>query len=180
MTGVRVFDDFLPGAEAYRARALALDYATFSFPDATFHGIAIPPAPEVPAALKARFPALTPTLTFLRRSPLGQKEPHFIHTDVDMGEWSALLHLTAAPLAGDGTAFWRHLATGEIENGVPHERSAEGQTTSGWKRWNFVRARFNRLIIWPAAYYHSRAIFDNYGKGDDARLTQVTFGTGDL
>ena len=42
---------------------------------------------------------LTPTLNFVRQSPAGQVEPNFIHTDADMGDWTALYYLTADPAA---------------------------------------------------------------------------------
>ncbi|HEV8500429.1 MAG TPA: hypothetical protein VGR63_02545 [Casimicrobiaceae bacterium] len=180
MKGYRVFDDFLPDPARHRARALTLEYKTYAFPEATFHGIAIPPEGDVALALAGRFPGATPTLSFFRKSPEGQTEPHFIHTDVDMGDWTALLYLNPDPPAGDGTVFWEHVATGERENAAPHLRSVEGRSAEGWKPWRRTAARFNRMLLFPATYFHSRAIFANWGDGDGARLTQVTFGRGDL
>lgn len=180
MTGLRVFDDFLPDPAAYRRAALALEYRTYEFPEATFHGIALPTPPDVPLKLARTFPGAVPTISFFRKSPEGQEEPHFIHTDIDMGEWTALIYLNPDPPLEDGTVFWRHLASGAIESAIPHERSIEGQTRDGWKVWKAVQARFNRLILFPATYFHSRAIGRNWGAGDDARLTQVVFGRGDI
>lgn len=176
----RVFDDFLPDPESYRRDALALEFRSFDFPEATFHGIAIPTRPDVVVRIIEIFPAAKPILTFFRQSPAGQPEPHFIHTDVDMGEWTALVYLNPAPPAGDGTVFWRHLGTGAIESAVPHERSAEGRTAQGWEPWRRVDARFNRLVMFPSTFFHSRAIFGNWGAGDEARLTQVVFGKGGI
>jgi hypothetical protein len=94
-----------------------------------------------------------------------------------MGEWSALLYLNPEHPRSDGTAFWKHLPTGEIENSIPHLRSDEGRKVSDkWEIWKAVPAKFNRLVTFPSTYFHSRSIFDNYGDGDDARLVQVTFG----
>lgn len=184
MKGVRVFDKFLPDPEAYRRHALGLEYRTYEFPQegVTFHGIAEPAGAEVPLKLVRMFPAAVPTLSFFRRSPAHQKEPHFIHTDADMGEWTAVLYLNPNPPPGDGTAFWRYRPTGEIENPTPHVRSAEGQTPDPalWGRWRTVHAIFNRLVVFPATYLHSRALFANWSRGAEARLTQVTFGRGDL
>jgi hypothetical protein len=184
MHDVRVFDDFLLDPETYRAQALEGDFRSYEFPEVnvTFHGIQTPTPPAVPLRLVRMFPAVTPTLSFFRRSPAGQAEPHFIHTDADMGDWTALLYLNRQPPAGDGTTFWRYVPTGQIESAVPHERSAEGIEPSPkiWKPWRLVTARFNRLILFPATYFHSRAIFDNWGEDDDARLTQVVFGKGEL
>ena len=184
MSGIQIFDDFMADPEAYRARALESEFRSFEFPDMgiTFHGIAMPTPSDVPAQLVRMFRGVTPTLSFFRRSPAGQIEPHWIHTDADMGDWTALVYLNPAPPAWDGTAFWRYLPTGEIESAIAHERSQEGMQPNPelWKPWQHVAARFNRLVMFPATYFHSRAIFDNWGAGDDARLTQVVFGKGVL
>ncbi len=97
-----------------------------------------------------------------------------------MGDWSALLYLNPNPPAGDGTDFWTHKETGEIESITPHLRSKEGLDPSKWELREHVKAKFNRLLIFPSSYYHSRAIFDNWGQGDEARLVQVVFGKGKL
>lgn len=184
MKDVRVFDNFLPDPEAYRAAAIAREYRSYDFPEVgvTFHGIAVPGAAEVPVKLSRMFPQAIPTLSFFRRSPAGQAEPHFIHTDVDMGDWTALLFLNPDAPTEDGTKFWRYLPADEIQNPTPHLRSAEGMTPDPalWQPWRTVRAKFNRLVMFPASYFHSRAIFENWGAGEDARLTQVTFGKGTL
>lgn len=186
MREVRVFDGFVPDPAAYRAEALSREFRSYEFPDEQgkpyyFHGIFIPTEPTpVTSKLCDLFPAAIPTLTFFRKSPLGQEEPHFIHTDIDMGDWSAILYLNPTPPEGDGTSFWTHKATGAIESPIPHERSKEGRTALGWDLRQHVPAKFNRLILFPSSFFHSRAIPENWGEGDEARLTQVTFGRGDL
>ena len=178
---VQVLDDFLQDPEDYRALALAREYKTYEFEGGIkFHGIATPTPLRVPIRIGALYPRAAPTLSFFRKSPDGQKEPHWIHTDVDMGDWTALLFLNPDPPAGDGTVFWRHLATGATGSTVPHERSIEGRTRRGWEEWRTVAAKFNRLILFPATFFHSRAIYENWGEGDDARLVQVVFGKGEL
>lgn len=186
MKEIRVLDGFLPDPLCYRAGALSGEFRSYEFPDEQgkpyyFHGISIPAGLDlVPSKIRGMFPAAMPTLTFFRKSPDGQQEPHFIHTDVDMGDWSAILYLNPDPPAGDGTTFWTHKATGEIENPICHLRSKEGRSAEGWELREKVAAKFNRLLVFPSSYYHSRAIFDNWGEGEDARLTQVTFGKGDI
>lgn len=173
---IRVFDNFLPDPAAYRAAALALEYQTLEFPEATFHGIATSTLGTVPLKVRSMFPDFAPMISFFRKSPAGQIEPHYIHTDVDMGDWTAILYLNPDPPAGDGTAFWQHIASGAIGSAIPHERSIEGLTTEGWRLRRVVSARFNRLLVFPATFFHSRAIAANWGAGDDARLIQVVFG----
>jgi hypothetical protein len=177
---VRIYDDFLPTPTAYRAVALVQEFKTYEFPEATFHGIAMPTPRDVQWRLEQAFPGAQCTLSFFRKSPEGQIEPHYIHTDVDMGDWTALLYLNPQPPEGDGTKFWQHISTGAVGSAIPHERSHEGLTTEGWHRWNFVRAKFNRLVLFPATLFHSRAIERNWGEGRGARLTQVVFGKGEI
>jgi hypothetical protein len=107
-------------------------------------------------------------------------EPNDIHTDVDMGEWTGLLYLNPIPPEKDGTDFWRHRASGTIESAVPHERSIEGRDRDRWELELHVPAEFNRLLLFDSRLFHSRAIHENYGAGDSARLVQVVFGKGEL
>jgi hypothetical protein len=177
---IHVFDDVLPDPEAYRAEALKHEFETFDFGHVVFHGIAPTDTDSLLCQwIKQRYSYLFPALTFFRKSPLGQVEPHLIHTDVDMGQWSGLLYLNPEPPQGDGTAFWIH-SSGAIQSLVPHERSEEGKNSSSWALRELVQAKFNRLVLFPSSYFHSRAIPENWGEGDDARLTQVVFGTGVL
>jgi GNAT superfamily N-acetyltransferase len=184
MSAITVVDDVLPDVDAYRARALAQPFRDVETgPGVVFHGIADPRDETLPAWIRRRWPSLTPTRTFLRRSPAGQDEPNFIHTDRDMGDWTAITYLTADPPEGDGTTFWRWQATGAIASGATTGETLLGEwcawrDSEQWTPWHIVPARPNRLILFPAAYFHSRALPDNYGTGDTARVIQVVFGTG--
>jgi hypothetical protein len=166
--------------EAYREQALGLEFRSYEIGGDTFHGIAMPTPPDIAAFIQKTYPQAVPTLSFFRKSPEGQTEPHFIHTDVGMGSWTAILYLTPEPPAEDGTTFWVHKASNTLESAEPLEHLEEGSTASGWTPWTKVTAMFNRMVMFPVEFYHSRSIFENFGEGDTARLTQVVFGTGDL
>lgn len=181
MNKVKVFDNFLLNIGEYTAHALKQGFRSYHFDHCSFHGISIVDIDsQVPAMLKEMYPGAEPTLSFFRKSPEGQVEPHYIHTDVDMGDWSAILYLNIDPPESDGTVFWKHRDTGAIESSIPHERSSEGLTQAGWQPWRRVEAKWNRLLVFPSRYFHSRSIQENWGIGDMARLTQVTFGKGDI
>jgi hypothetical protein len=181
MMKITIIDDFLPDPVAYREEALKNQFQSYHFEHCTFHGISVLPIDStVPAMIHHRYSEAIPSLSFLRKSPAGQVEPHFIHSDIDMGQWSAVLYLNPDPPAEDGTSFWTHAATGMIGSLIPHERSKEGMTQQGWKLRGTVWGKFNRLALFPSSYFHSRSIHENWGSGDQARLTQVTFGTGDI
>lgn len=179
--GVYIFDGVIRKPEAWREQALSGDFRTFDFPACSFHGInAHPPADELLAFLGRFFPRFSPSITFARQSPAGQVEPHFIHSDIDMGDWSAVLYLNPERPRGDGTDFWTHRATGAVESFIPHERSEEGKTTEGWELREHVEGVFNRMVVFPSSYFHSRAIHDNWGQGNESRLVQVVFGKGEF
>ncbi len=177
MTEPLIFDNFLPDPEAHRSEALKLEFRTYDFGHAVFHGIAVGgPCKAMLDAIQNFTLNFTPKLTFFRKSPVGQVEPHFIHTDVDMGDFSAILYLNPDPAPQDGTCFWTHLRTGEIQNTIPHLRSSEGNDPNQWIMRQRVLAKFNRLLMFPSSYFHSRSIHGNWGEGDGARLIQVAFG----
>lgn len=182
-TTLLVFDDVLQIPAWYAATARRFDFHSVAVGPAWFHGIA--DAKDTPFAkwLQEKFPKTTQTLSFFRESPDGQVEPNFIHTDRDMGDWTAILYLNERPYNGDGTIFWRDKKTGEVVS-TETDVHAEGE------RWNepgrfevatHVAAKFNRCVVFSAPLFHSRALFDNYGTaGHDARLIQIVFGTGSL
>lgn len=182
MNGVHVFDNVVADPNAYRAKVLASEFRSIDFGHVVFHGISTGQefASELIRWIAQHFPHLASTMTFFRKSPLGQAEPNLVHTDVDMGQWTGILYLNPVPPAEDGTAFMTHRETGAIRSFGTNDRAGDWKDTSKWSLWHRVPAAFNRLVMFPADYFHSRAIESNYGAGDDARLIQVVFGTGEL
>lgn len=181
MNVIRIFDDVLLEPERHREEALRAEYLSYDFGHCVFHGIATGgPTSKLLDFIHAVDSKLEPTLTFFRKSPLNQPEPNDIHTDVDMGDWTALLYLNPAPPKEDGTTFWTHKATGEISSAIPHERSIEGLDRDAWSLREHVAGRFNRVLMFHSVLFHSRSILENYGAHDSARLVQVVFGKGEL
>ena len=182
---IHVVDDLLADPVAYREAVLAQPFGDVEV-GVTFHGIAHPPDCQVVDAIAGRWPALEPRVSVCRLSPEGQVEPNYIHSDLDMGDWTAILYLTPDPPVDDGTTFWRRRETGAVSHVASSGRAAQLAEGRAWRdvaQWEPVQtvaARFNRLLIFTADRYHSRAIFENYGHGRDARLIQLVFGTGVL
>lgn len=175
-----IIDDALIDPEAYRTLALASAFRSVSDGAAIFHGIA-PGLPLLGSFIETRYPGFRVHHSFFRRSPAGQVEPHFIHCDRSMGDWSAVLYLTPDPPDGDGTTFWRRTDTGAIgsDSQTVGEYASEGAAWFNdalWAPRYRVPAKFNRLLLFPSRLYHSRAIADNYGAGERARLIQMVFG----
>lgn len=152
---IAVIDDVLDDPLTYLAEVRRLSFRSLTFGADTFHGIAFPIRDAV-APVAAKFLGATPALSFFRRSPLGQVEPNFVHSDEAMGRWTGIYYMNPDPPADDGTSFWR----------------PDG---AGWALERTVSARFNSLLIFDAGLHHSRSLFNNYGCGDEARLIQVIF-----
>lgn len=181
---ILVFDHVLPDPLAYRARALHQRFQTVHDGPVVFHGMAPCADPTIPMVIALTYPTLMPTLSFFRRSPEGQKEPHYLHDDRSMGDWTAIYYLSPNPPEGDGTSFFANLATGQIDSTAAFGSEAWLQEVSAWsdlaqwERWTTVDAKFNRLVLFRSGLFHARALPDNFGDGDDSRLIQICFGTG--
>jgi hypothetical protein len=184
MSAITIHDDVLPDVAAYRAAIRAGPFGDVeTSPGVVFHGINRALDGTLAGWMATHYPALTPTLTFARQSPAGQVEPHLIHTDRDMGDWTGILYLTDAPPPEDGTTFWRSTATGAVQSTADTGEALLDEwltwpDPTQWAAWHTVPARPNRLVLFPAPYFHSRAIAANYGADAGARLIQVIFGTG--
>jgi len=180
-----VCDDVLADPMAYRAAVLARPFNDVVWGDDVFHGIQFAEDESFPAWIVGQCPQLTPTFSFFRQSPLGQREPNYVHTDRDMGDWTAILYLNPHPVRCDGTTFWRHRATGALSSDARDdaallEEQQAWRDPTQWEAMTQVAAKFGRAVVFPADRFHSRSIPENYGTGDDARLVQVVFGVGAL
>ena len=111
---IEVFDDVLSRPREYRTWALTQPFSTFDIAGELWNGIALVSDDTVPSLVRERIPGVRSHLTFVRRSPLGQAEPNFIHSDETMGDWTAILYLNPSPEAGDGTTFWRFRPAGDV------------------------------------------------------------------
>jgi hypothetical protein len=152
---IKILDDVLPDPMAYRSEARRLPFRDLTLGPDTFRGIAPSHRDDVDRVAEIQTNASS-VLSFFRRSPKGQVEPNYVHSDDMMGRFTAIYYLNPEPADGDGTAFW--------------ERDGDE-----WKMTRLVPPKFNRLLTFPAGLHHLRALFDNYGEGDGARLIQVIF-----
>lgn len=181
-----VIDDVLPDPLAYRAACLAMPRRSHELaPEVVFHGIGQIPDRSLLDWIETQFPELDATMSCTRLSPHGQIEPNMIHTDCDLGDWTGLLYLNPDPPETDGTTFWRNTITGlDVSTantlGDKIDEGFAWRDPDQWEPTRTIPAQFNRLVLYPAAAYHSRAMFENWGTGEDARLIQMVFGKGVL
>ena len=99
------------------------------------------------------FPDYRLELNFVRKSPLNQQEPNFIHSDEMMGDLTFILYLNEESPSEDGTTIYD-------EEKKPLIR---------------VYSKFNRMVAFESNLLHSRNIFENFGEEESARLIQVAF-----
>lgn len=99
------------------------------------------------------FPEYEITLNFVRKSPLHQEEPHFIHTDDMHGDRTVILYLNKNYPEGYGTTLYDENETPVLIN----------------------RAQYNSAFIFESRIKHSRNIKTNFGSDSDARMVQVMF-----
>lgn len=174
-----VFDDVLPDPDAVRRVILDTPAQVMDFGgDQVFRGIHVPPADVMQLvidALATWLPSCRARVIFARQSPAGQIEPNDVHSDVDMGHATAILYLNPTPAEGDGTSFWKRKASGAVRGDWDEDCQADSKDRDAWERWRTVEARYNRLLVFRSDLYHSRAIVENYGVGDDARLILIAF-----
>jgi hypothetical protein len=170
---IHVVDHVLPDPDAYRRFALAQTFRTYEFGAAVFHGIApVECPPELLDKVRDKLPTVSPILSFFRQSPAGQREPNYIHSDAEMGDWTGILYLNPDRPRDDGTAFWKHRATGAR---IGDAWEVDGKHPERWDECGIVAGDYNRLLLFRSPLYHSRVLVDNYGQGDGARLIQVVF-----
>lgn len=99
------------------------------------------------------FPDYEVRFNFVRRSPLNQSEPNFIHTDEMMGDITCILYLNELSPVEDGTTIYD-----DDKNPLV-----------------VVYSKFNRMVAFNSDVFHSRNIFENFGQEQSARLIQVIF-----
>ena len=120
----------------------------------TFKGIQVAEYnDEIETLVKKLFESYEIVTNIIRKSPLGQIEPNYIHSDEGMGDITILIYLNKKHPVEAGTIFYDAL-----------DREAAK-----------VSMEYNRMVVFDASVNHSRALFDNFGEGEDGRLVQVIF-----
>jgi hypothetical protein len=99
------------------------------------------------------FPDYEIAFNFVRKSPLNQEEPNFIHSDEMMGEITCILYLNELSPSEDGTTMY------------DNDKNPLAK----------VYSKYNRMVAFDSNVLHSRNLFENFGEGQSARLIQVVF-----
>lgn len=148
-----MLDCVIPEIDKYRNLVLTADFQTYDYGNGqVFRNMAeLPDTPFSNFALEF-FPNYVLSGHFARKSPYGQEEPNYIHTDEMHGDITGILYLSPSN-NGCGTVLYN-----------------DDETPAVTIHMNYGRAFFFSSVI-----KHSRLLYDNFGEGDDARLIEVVF-----
>jgi hypothetical protein len=147
-----VLEPVIENIDAYKQMILSNEFATWDFGyGQSFHNIAKLEPTLFSTYLEGFLPAYTEVAHFARKSPEGQLEPNYIHSDEAHADLTALLFLSDHPDCG--TRLYS-------DDGKP-----------------IVTIHMNKGtgFVFSSSVKHSRLLENNFGDGDEARLVEVVF-----
>ena len=143
----------VPDIEAYKKHVLSQEFQSWDFGGGqVFHNIAKLGDTPFSKFVEAFLPAHEEVVHFARKSPLGQQEPNYIHSDDAHCDLTAILFLSTNPSCG--TILYE-------EDGITPSVT--------------IHMKEGKAFIFSAATPHSRVLEENFGDGDDARLVEIIF-----
>ena len=191
-----IVDDFLKNPDAVRSYALKQNFELFggkNWPgrdSSECHGEEemTQACSEVVGQQLAIKPANK--CSYFRHTKIGQHGSQHIHFDPNPGLiWAGVLYLTPIFHPTAGTKFWKHKETGWDTSPTMEEASkyginshkdmcqffnTEGNDKSKWIETDNVGFKYNRLVMFNPALWHSNG--DWFGTTeDDSRLVQLFF-----
>lgn len=191
----QIIDDFLDDPDAYRAMALKQEFYTIKglVDGGVYKNISIRPTPEHKAKIEAAIgKEIDQDHSFLRYAAYGMPLNHLIHADSGISPFGCILYLNTPDQIpeGSGTGFYTHKKL-KIERAPSYEEvrasgrspkrvwdilQASWNDAEAWKETGRVDMKWNRAVIFPTDYFHSRLPLDAFGMTlDDARLIFVSF-----
>mgnify|MGYP003657460012 CR=1 FL=1 len=150
---IKIYQNVISNPDSYIEEILKGGFYDFSDGTNLFKNVCQRDEDEFYKFLFKNIPNYKVVLNFIRQSPLGQKEPNYIHTDDMMGDLTAVLYLNKKHPTGYGTTLYD---------------DNDDETL-------ICKAKYNSLFIFPSCVKHSRNTLQNFGKDDGARLVQVAF-----
>lgn len=186
-----VIDDFLPEPDALRLRAQAMeaDYQPFCGSYGTSEETPVGHIAVVElAGVHARIQEAVNRHVIAKwtgfRLDYASETPSLpVHFDTELGgDYAAVLYLNLPSQCAGGTAFWRHGASalGLLPaNASPETEAkyrADGADPGLWICESVVAMAWNRLLVYPTDYFHSRLPFAGFGSTpSDGRMIAGAF-----
>lgn len=190
---VLVIDDFLKDPSAERRRALKARYSNVEHNGISYRGI----AKTVDLENQKRIDGLIgfgdskDVTCFYRRYLESEESETYIHSDVQIGHFTAILYLSDPKDCRGGIAFWRHRKYGwelqpTVQELARHQLKdtpelwaqvyEEGFDESKWEMFDYVPIEFNRLVVFYSPRFHSRYPKKSFGTElKDSRLIKTWF-----
>lgn len=125
-------------------------------------------------------------LSFLRayRDRPEYRHPMWIHSDALFSDYIGIFMVQSSEFPqDDGVAIWlnKELGTFKLETDNPDDdlnKIVDSQSMDP-EKWSLIRRvefKQNRLVVFPASVFHSKANLGNHGKTyDDCRIVHVLF-----
>lgn len=179
-----VIDNFVADPDSVRQSALAAGFGTWRpnkgevgssvYTGMNFwgdHGVLLR------GVAKAMDAPIFPNSMFFRVTNL-DTEGAYVHSDREMGDYTAIVYLSRHEAANSGTALFRHRGTGmermksfaEMREDPATFEKLKTEMVDGkpdhWEMLKFVPGRYNRAFIFEAPLFHSR--FPKHGYGNTA------------
>lgn len=143
----------IPDIMSYKETILNGEFLTYDFGDnQVFHNIQVLPPTTFSVFLEGFLPEHDIVSHFARKSPRGQVEPNYVHSDEAHADITAILYLSEH--ARCGTVLYE----------------SDGITPSVT-----IHMKAGKALIFDSDIKHSRVLIDNYGEGNGARLVEVVF-----
>lgn len=189
MIAYSVIDDFCQYPEKVSASVHAAGFGTWlpnkgEVGSSVYEGMGFwgDHAPMVKSLMHAVGGPVCPNTMYFRVTNVGMEEA-YIHSDRETGNHTCVAYLSDhAEMSG--TAFYKHKGTGLThmpsmeqmrEQGIIEELKADmvSRDPNKWEQLDFVRAKYNRALIFQAPMFHSRFPFE--GIGDTAESGRLVW-----
>lgn len=145
-------------------------------------------ADKIYEALKKKFKrqSTTNVINFLRayRNKPSYRHPMWIHSDVRFADFIGVFFVQPSEFPqDDGFALWKNKELNDIQlyttdHTDEKNKICDSQTLDPekWELWKRVEFKPNRLVVCPAAYFHSTIAYGHFGETlDKCRIVHVLF-----
>ncbi len=175
---VKIIDDFCPDFGWLLQEAANATYTTIEHDGLSYRNIAITNATWAYPLFEVHLGSAERKSDFFRLYVQHGEQSTFIHSDIGIADFVAILSLVPKGRHNGSLAFWRHKKLGWSEpdpNDLKGVRQAErdGLIEDRWDMLEEIEMISNRCVIFPAPFYHSRYP-QNWTK-DQPRIVQIFF-----
>lgn len=187
-----VIDNFVENPLLEREKALQQKYEPITHNGINYRGICLTQDDDSVSKISELVQQKFSSTTVMYRRYLEQEvNETYIHSDSQIAHVTAILYLSEPAQCYGGTAFWRHKGYNFettpthddlIKAGLKDEPETfkklydDGFQENLWSCLGLVPMKFNRLLIFNSARYHSRYPMKSFGDSlANSRLIKVFF-----